>query len=518
MLPRTLFGRLLLVFLGFGIVMTGALLVIMQGSHRHYHRQADQAVNRRLADNFVATNFLTRDLPLTGPTLHRELARLSSANPAVDIYLIDGMGRLIAASVPRDQWMRQQIALDPLRRFLAGAKLPLLADDPRDPRRREIFSVARIDIRDCPAKYLYVVLHRGEFAAGTTRLRKLYALGEGAGFLLLAALLAVTLSLGVLRWLTQRLGVLEQRMRQFLGGETDAAASGAVPGGGASGDEVDRLAGLFKDLADRVRFQVRVLESTDLMRREMLANVSHDLRTPLTTLQTYLETLATPPPGLTEAERHEYTLVALRQSRRLTALVEQLLEAAKLDAGQVVPQIEPFPIGELVYDVAMKFALAATKRDVRIIVDALPGAPWVMADIGLIERVLDNLIDNALRHSPQGGTVFLELTAQDEGVRVGVRDTGPGVSEQDRQRIFDRFYRKDRGRATGGGHAGLGLAIVRSILDLHRTGIHVDGGRGAGAYFWFELPVQAPVTPRAPSTAGGTDAMSDLDAPNGLAR
>ncbi len=266
MLPRTLFGRLLLVFLGFGIAMTAALLVVMQGSHRHYHREADQTINRGLAHNLVATNFLLHDLPPTGPVLHRELAKLASANPGVDIYLIDPEGALVAGSVPRAQWLRQRVALGPVERFLAGADLPILGDDPRDPRRRDIFSAAPVDIRDCPAKYLYVVLHRGEFAADAARLRTLHTLGEGAGFLLLAALLAVALSLGVLRWLTRRLSGLEQSMRQFQEGEANAAGPRALP---SSGDEVDRLAALFRDLAQRIRLHVDALQSTDRMRREL---------------------------------------------------------------------------------------------------------------------------------------------------------------------------------------------------------------------------------------------------------
>jgi len=512
-----LFGRLLLVFLGFGIVMTGAMLVVTQGSHRHYHRQADQIVNRALAHNLVESNFLLHEVTPTGPVLHRELAKLASANPGVDIYLIDPEGGLVAASVPRSEWLRQRIALKPLERFLAGAALPILADDPRDPRRRDVFSVAPIHVRDCPAKYLYVVLHGGQLVEGAARLRTLHTLGEGAGFLLLAALLSVALSLGVLRWLTRRLSGLERSMRQFQQGEAEAAGSGVARAVPASGDEVDRLAALFKDLAQRVRSQVDALQSTDRMRRELLANVSHDLRTPLTTLQTHLETLAMPPPGLTDAERQEYTQVALRQSRRLIALVEQLLEAAKLDAGQVVTHLEAFPIGELLHDVAMKFALAASERDVRIAVEAQPDAPWVMADIGLIERVLDNLIDNALRHSPRGAMVSLELTTLADRVRIGVRDAGEGLDDRDRERIFERFYRQDRGRATGSGHAGLGLAIVKGILELHHTNIRVDSARGRGACFWFELPVDEPVAPGSSPTVDPVSRAAGPDSVPGLA-
>jgi signal transduction histidine kinase len=479
---------LLLVFLGFGAVLTVALLVVMQVSHRYYHLEADQTVNRDLARRYVESNFLMQGAALTGETLHRGLGKLSAANPDVDIYLVDEEGAIVASSVAERDWRRRRIDLAPVRSLLGGGRPPIRGDDPRQADRQEIFSAAVLSIPECSARYLYIVLHRGEHAEGAARLRTLYAIGEGASFFLLAAVLAVGLSVVVMRLLTRRLSELDSAMREF-----EAASHGdgnaSEPDAWRGGDEIDRLTAAFGRLASRIQAQVRALQSTDAMRREMLANVSHDLRTPLTTLQGYLEALQLAG-SLSPEERREYVDVALRQTRRLIKLVQQLLEVAKLDAAQVPIVKEPFSLADLLQDVAQKFSLAAAERRVEIELDVASNLPWVVADIGLIERVLDNLIDNALRHSASGGRVVLRLEAREHGVRVTVTDAGPGLSPEQAARVFDRFYRADPSRSGATGNAGLGLSIVKGILDLHGARVEVDGRAGQGARFAFELPVQ----------------------------
>lgn len=227
------------------------------------------------------------------------------------------------------------------------------------------------------------------------------------------------------------------------------------------------------------------------MRRDLLANVSHDLKTPLTTLLAHLETLQMKRSDLTEEERSEFLRVAMRQSRRIGFLVEQLLEAAKLDAGQVAVNAEPFAIGDLLQDVVQKFALAAQDRGVRIEADIGSAATMVHGDIALLERVLDNLLDNALRHTPTGGRVEVSAQPSVGSVRVAVTDTGPGLSVEQAERAFDRFYRGDPGRSSASGQTGLGLAIVKSILELHGTKVVVRSEPGHGASFSFDLPVVA---------------------------
>lgn len=488
-LPRTLFGRLLLVFLVFGAVMTGALLVVMQVSHRLYHLEFDQTVNRDLARRYVESNFLLTDVPLTAATLHQGIRKLAAANPEVDIYLLDDDGSIVASSVPDGAWHRRRVDLRPVREFLAGRGAPILADDPRDATRREVFSAAPFHIADCPADVLYIVLRREEHQPGAARLRTTYAVGEGAGVILTAGVLAVALSLLFLRLLTRRLGVLEAAIRRFRDSNGITAPLHGETGTQQDGDEVDRLEQLFGDLAARIEAQMEALKSTDVMRRDLLANVSHDLRTPLTTLLAHLETLQMTQPELTADERSEYLAVAMRQSRRIGLLVEQLLEAAKLDAGQVTVNPEPFPIGDLLQDVVQKFALAARSHEVALEAQVVSPAISVRGDIALLERVLDNLIDNALRHTPAGGRVTVLAKVQGERVRVAVTDTGAGLTPAEAGRVFDRFYRGDPGRSSTSGQSGLGLAIVKGILELHGATIAVDSEPGLGATFFFDLPI-----------------------------
>jgi signal transduction histidine kinase len=489
MIPRTLFGRLLLIFIIFGVVMTGALLVVMQVSHRFYHQEFDQTVNRELAQRYVASNFLLTDTPLRASTLHRGIGKLAAANPQVDIYLLDDGGGIVASSVPTAERRLARVQLRPVHEFLAGRGAPIFGDDPRDTKRKEVFSAAPFDVADCPGDFLYIVLRREEHAPGAARLRATYAIGEGAGVILTAAILAVALSLLFLRLLTRRIGVLEDAMRRFRDANGIATPVHPETNSAPGGDEVDRLEALFGDLAARIESQMQALKSIDVMRRDQLANVSHDLRTPLTTLLAHLETLQMPQSDLTPAERTEYLEVATRQSRRIGQLIEQLLEAAKLEAGQVYVNAEPFPIGELLHDVVQKFALAARDRGVALEVDAVADATMVNGDIALLERVLDNLIDNALRHTPAGGRVTVRSEPQGQQVRIAVTDTGSGLTREEAKLAFDRFYRGDPSRSTNSGQSGLGLAIVKSILELHNSSIAIKSQPGHGASFYFDLPV-----------------------------
>jgi signal transduction histidine kinase len=140
----------------------------------------------------------------------------------------------------------------------------------------------------------------------------------------------------------------------------------------------------------------------------------------------------------------------------------------------------------------MKFALAARNEGITLGVEMPQWVPLVTGDIALIERVIDNLIDNALRYAGSGGRVSVRLQAQPQTVRVEVHDTGPGIPEGDRARVFDRFYRGDRSRLSQSGHAGLGLAIARGILELHGSSIDFTSGPGEGTTFFFELPMDRP--------------------------
>lgn len=488
--PRTIFGKLLLLFLGFGALMTCVFIVVMRVSHVAYHLEFDQLTHRALAQQYVAANLLVREPPLTAHNFAGSLRNITSINPSVDVYVLDARGTILAASAPGRRVVRRRVALEPVARVLDGhSTLPILGDDPVDADERGVFSVAPLAIPDCPAAYLYVMLNRHDAAPVAAGLKTTYAIGEGAGVLLAAIALALAGSVLFLRLLTRRLATLQESVEQFRGSRYLDLPPADLPVDGDPDDEIGRLRSHFVELAIHVGQQMRELQKTDEMRRELVSNVSHDLRTPLATLQAHLETLSMGD-GLPAEERRRYLAVSLQQCRRLIRLVEQLLEVASLDAGQVAIAPEPFQLGELAHDLVTKWSMAARRAGVAIGVEQpKEGVPPVVGDPALIGRVIDNLVNNALRHAGAGGRVTMHLMPQRNTVRMAVHDSGSGIPDEERGRVFDRLYRGDKSRSSESGDAGLGLSIARGILELHGRTIDFVSGPPEGTTFFFELPV-----------------------------
>ena len=242
-------------------------------------------------------------------------------------------------------------------------------------------------------------------------------------------------------------------------------------------------------MSERLVAQVEMLKEEEDLRRELVANISHDLRTPLATLQGTIETLWLKRDKMTPDEQRQYLELSLGYSERLRKLIGELFELAILDTRDTVIEIEPFSIKELIQDVAQKFHLTAEKKDITLDVVAPDRTPAVLGDLGLIERVLDNLIDNAIKYSQSGGRVKLAFETGDWMTRIEVADSGPGIPEADLPHITDRFYRVDRTRSSQPSGTGLGLAITSKILQLHGSQLQVESELGHGTRFWFELSV-----------------------------
>ncbi len=490
--PRTLFAKLLLLFLGFGALMAGTLIFMMRVSHERYHLEFDQMVNRNLAHQYADDKLLASEPPLTAGKVTNALQHFARINPNVDVYVLDAQGNIRAGSVPAARIVRARVGLEPIARFLSGrAAFPLLGDDPTDVRHRDAFSVARLSIPDDTAAYLYVVLNRRDDGP-TAGLKEMYAIGENGGVILAAILLAFGGSILFLRILTRRLGVLQRDIEGFRDGRWVPLPERSSQDVRGPDDEIEHLRRLFVQLAERIREQMQELHKTDDLRRELLANVSHDLRTPLTTCQTHLETLSMKD-DLSADERRKYFAVALQQCRRLVRLVDQLLELAKLDARQMTFSPEPFQLAELAQDVVLKFA-RSPRRDITLTFEPpSQRVPLVVGDVALIERVFENLLENGLRHARAGGRVTVSLTSGSKVVRVVVHDTGAGIPEGERDRVFDRFYRGDKSRSSESGYAGLGLSIARAILELHGGSIDFVSTAADGTTFFFELRTAAAV-------------------------
>ena len=245
-------------------------------------------------------------------------------------------------------------------------------------------------------------------------------------------------------------------------------------------------------MAEKINTQVHELKKMDSIRREMVANVSHDLRTPLTTMRGYLETLLLKNNELSKEEKKQYLETALKHSQHLGKLVEELFELARLDSCESVVYSEPFSMCELVQDVAQMYQLRAQQKAIQLDIDMNLESPLVYGDIAMMQRVMENLLENGLQHTPEGGRILISVDVDSGRVVVQVADSGSGIPTEDMPRIFERFYQQNINRS-GNEHAGLGLAIVKRILELHGSVIKVRSEMNHGTTFSFHMATRPSV-------------------------
>jgi len=262
----------------------------------------------------------------------------------------------------------------------------------------------------------------------------------------------------------------------------------------------------MKTALDRLAEQNARLQELDRAKDELVALVSHDLRTPLTSIRGYTELLMT---GQGVDERGQRLLEVIdRNSRRLLGLVDDLLVVAQHNVGAFTVQVEELDLGELVSEALVAFAPAAAEKRLAL-VQRVEGSGPVVGDRARLGRMLDNLVGNAVKFTQTGGVVEVGLTMSSERALLRVRDNGPGIAPEDQQHIFDHFARARDSGDGGLRGIGLGLAIARAIAEAHTGTIGLDSSPGTGATFWVELPVVGP--PEHDHSAGGADAGPERD-------
>ncbi|HWI61170.1 MAG TPA: phosphate regulon sensor histidine kinase PhoR [Symbiobacteriaceae bacterium] len=223
------------------------------------------------------------------------------------------------------------------------------------------------------------------------------------------------------------------------------------------------------------------------MRTEFVSNVTHELRTPLTSIRGFAETLLEGALDDPEDARH-FVEIIKRESVHLGNLIEDILDLSRIEGGKWKVKKEPFQLQQLVQDTVGRFATRAEGQGVELRLEISPDLPELQGDIARLAQVLINLVDNALKYTPSGGSVT--VSAEDLGslVRVKVTDTGAGIPKADLARLFERFYRVDKARSRATGGTGLGLSIVKHIVEAHGGTVGVDSDLGRGATFLFTLP------------------------------
>lgn len=294
---------------------------------------------------------------------------------------------------------------------------------------------------------------------------------------------AAVTALLIFRPTHNRLRALEEAATALGRGESDVRA---VEGGG---DEVSSLARTFNQMARVLEARAQALSASDRARRQLLADVSHELMTPLTAIRGYTETLGMPDLPIDPSTRARYLGIIAEETQKLETLIGDLLDLARLEGGGGSLTFGRVSVADLFGRITDRHGPTIRDRGLVLRQSIEPPDLAVSGDAGRLEQALQNLAANAFRHTPQGGTVELSARAADDGIHLAVRDSGPGIPPEHLDRLFDRFYKVDASRTAGSQTgSGLGLSIVQAIVGRHRGAVTAANAPDGGAVFEIVLP------------------------------
>jgi signal transduction histidine kinase len=480
-------AALLLLILLIGASFVGLTLHYAE----QYFAETQQHLHAHLAQHLIdekfqaSTPFLADgsvNKPLFGDIMHDMMA----VNRSIEVYLLGPEGQVRYSVVLDEQRMSEgefSVDLVPVRQFLdSGGEAFVLGQDPLSPTETRIFSAAAFE-QDGQQGYIYIILAGQQWQTWSEHVLGSYTLQGGLIALSLALSFALLLGLLLLGYLTRRLRKLTSAMQQFEDGHMQARIDLA------GHDEIAQLGHHFNRMADAIWRNFEAIKSTERLRQDLIANVSHDLRTPLAVIHGYAETLQIKGDQVVEADRERYIRVILRNATKLKKLVSELFELSKLEAKQVVPKPEAVPLSNLLTELGEQYQMLAQEKGLHFRIEQTP-LPWqhVWVDLALIERVCQNLLDNAIKFTPEGGEVRLRVfPGQSAGtIAVEVSDTGVGISAEDLPHIFNRYTTRNRQDQPQTG-TGLGLAIASKIMELHASTLEVSSRLREGTRFVFEL-------------------------------
>lgn len=478
-----LFWKITAVFTALLIVLAVVFVVIASKVSKSYYTAAHQQLYGDIAQHLATfTQPFKNGKPDTTVT-HDIIHSTMVANPSVEVYLLDTLGNIIDYVVPDKTVQVQRVDMARIKQWLAAkdGEYPM-GDNPKQPDEPSIFSAAPAFENQKLVGYVYAVLASEKQSEILSPLNSHLYFRLGAYFFFAALLAAFVVGVVTFYLITDSICRIAEVVKRFKEGDYAARIEGYAKG------NLGMLTSTFNEMADVIVDNFDKIAATDRFRQELIANVSHDLRTPLSIMQGYVETLIMKKDTLSPTDRDRYLSVVHDSAMKLSALVEQLFHYAKLEANLITPQKEPFLLNELVSDILMIYQLKATERSIHLYVETPNNLAPVFADIALTERVFQNLLDNAFKFTPDGGSIVIHLSQTNLGIRVQVEDTGIGIMPEDQSYIFERYKQLDKQNAPKKG-MGIGLAIVKKILELHQSTIDVRSEPGKGTTFRFVLPI-----------------------------
>lgn len=488
---RSLYSRLAITLLILFLSIAALLLLALQESSQRWQDEITQSLHKDLAQHILD------DAPLW-PGQHIDQAAIKKAfhmmmvlGPAIELYILDNQGRAMAYDAPDKKIKRMDISLDKINHFLSiQDNFPVYAEDPRSKHKNKIFSVAPIKDGNDIKGYLYIIIGGEDYDSLTTTLGSHQYLSfaaktvvAGIGVFMFVGLIIFYAITSPIRRINK--GLYQYQLNNFA--EIPQDISKNIN----SSQDLNSLQNSVLTMAKKIHSQFGLLKRTDQLRKEMMVHLSHDLRTPIAAQRAYLETLLLQKNNISPEQNEHFLKSALSNSDALTRRVDDILELSKLEQDVIQLNLEPFDVGDLVGDLLQKTQALAQQHKVKLVGQWPEKALIANADIGKIERVFNNLLENAIRHTPEGRQVTLtaEYCPIKHWLCIEIHNQGSFINKEDLPLLFQPYFSATTSRQDKRKHFGLGLAISQRLLILHGAELQVRSNPKDGTCFSFDLPL-----------------------------
>lgn len=478
-----LFLRLTIFFFLILLIYSVVIGVVFIKSTVNYEREVSQKLNKDIAQQIVNSSSPFLDGKVNENKMKDLLHFIMAVNPSIEIYVLNDQGEILTFVAPHKVVKLKHVSLAPINRFLStGGREFVEGDDPRNPGKSKIFSAAKVVENDKLQGYVYVILASQEYEGIAAEIQNSSFLQLAVKTLIISLIIALIIGMIVLSITTKSLNHIISVFRRYQSGDMKARI--ALP---VKSSEYAVIENTFNEMADSLEQKIVQMNEVENLRKELIANISHDLRTPIASIMGYAELLIDKNDTLTEEERIKYLSIIDTNSNRMKKLIQDLFDLSKLESSHYQLHLEPLHLGELITDISNKYKLLANDKGVNINTIFSKDLPTIQSDIALMDRAIQNLVDNALKFTQKGDTINLEIGQTPGKILVSISDTGEGISKEDLPYIFDRFRIGSRDN-TKAESTGLGLAIVKRIADLHHMEVHVKSTKNVGTTFTLEIP------------------------------
>lgn len=485
---NSLFWKISAIFLLILLVISAVYIYISVNTAEMYFQETRQKLDIKIASHISGEAEFFKGDSVNYEAMKNVFHNVMVINPSLEVYLLDTEGNILAFDADSNEVKLKKLPLEPIQKFISSEKENfLLAPDPKIPGKEKPISAAKVFSNGKLKGYIYVILGGQEYENASQLLFGSYILRLGVRSMIIALLAATIIGFFAIGFIIRNLRKIIMVIRDFQKGNLNARIKLKSKG------ELQEFAHSFNDMADTIVDNIDKIKRIDNMRRDLVANVSHDLRTPLSVISGYVETIIIKEDKLSPGERKKYLETILSSAGRLQSLVEELFELSKLEAKETKPDKEFFSLAELLQDIHQKNLIIAQKRNIKLELSIEDNLPFIFADIRMMEKIFQNLIDNALKFTQSSGIVEIKLKGESpEKITAIISDNGPGIEEDQVPFIFDRYHQIKRVSTETSQGTGLGLTIVKKLLDLHGMEITVESKVSAGTSFIISIPLPRP--------------------------